>query len=167
MERVYLALGGNVGDVVDNMRQALQALDEENSVECRAVSPVYRTPPWGQEDQDWFHNACALLRTNLSPQEFLNLCLETERNLKRVRKDVWGPRTIDLDILVFGDHHIKTEALTIPHPRMLERAFVLKPLADIAPELVIDAKPVSYWLNKQDSSQIDLLPLPPDWWKQG
>ena len=101
-----------------------------------SVSSLYRTPPWGKTDQPDFLNAAAEVLTGHSPRELLDLCLEAERRLKRVRQERWGPRLIDIDILVFGDRAVHEGGLEIPHPRMLERAFVLVPLAEIAPDLV-------------------------------
>ncbi|TIW62546.1 MAG: 2-amino-4-hydroxy-6-hydroxymethyldihydropteridine diphosphokinase, partial [Mesorhizobium sp.] len=102
--------------------------------------------------------------TGLAPRELLDLCLDAERRLKRVREERWGPRLIDIDILVFGDRIIHETGLDVPHPRMLERAFVLAPLAEIAPELAIGGKSVSERLGTVDISGIERLPSGRDWW---
>ena len=133
---VYLSLGGNLGDPASAMGAALRMLDADPLVDVVAVSSLYRTPPWGKTDQPDFLNAAAEVLTTLSPRGLLDLCLEAERKLKRVRQERWGPRLIDIDILVFGELAVHESGLEIPHPRMLERAFVLAPLAEIAPDIV-------------------------------
>lgn len=149
---VFLGLGGNVGDVQRHMHDALGLLQEEPDIDVVAVSSIYKTPPWGKTDQNWFLNACARLETGLSPQSLMQILLKTEGRLDRVRQERWGPRTIDLDILMFGDLAVATEALTIPHPRMVERAFVLKPLLEVAGDLQVEGKAIEEWLSALDSS---------------
>lgn len=134
-ERVFLGLGGNVGDVADAMRRALAAFSGAPATEIVAVSSLWSTPPWGVADQPDFLNAVAELRTGLTPRGLLDLALETEKAMKRERRDRWGPRTLDIDILLFGDRDIAEEGLDVPHPRIGERAFVLIPLAEIAPDI--------------------------------
>ncbi|MBK8458761.1 MAG: 2-amino-4-hydroxy-6-hydroxymethyldihydropteridine diphosphokinase [Phyllobacteriaceae bacterium] len=134
-ERVFVGLGGNVGDVADAMRRAFAALDAAPGTRVLAVSSLWSTPPWGKTDQPDFLNAVAELRTGLSPRGLLDLALATERAMKRERHDRWGPRTLDIDILLFGDRTITEEGLEIPHPRIGERAFVLIPLAEIATDI--------------------------------
>jgi 2-amino-4-hydroxy-6-hydroxymethyldihydropteridine diphosphokinase len=143
----YLGLGGNVGDVASSMQQALDRLN--NYPECRitAVSRVYRTPPWGPVEQDWFLNACARIETRLSAEALLELVLETERSLGRIRDKRWGPRTLDIDILLYGSVPVALDHLTIPHPRMTERAFVMVPLADIAGEVEIGGRTVGEYAD--------------------
>lgn len=150
----YIGLGGNVGDVIENMRTALRSLNANNQITMKSISHVYKTPPWGKEDQDWFLNACTSLQTSLSAQELLAVCLEAELHLKRTRNIRWGPRTIDLDILFFGGQHIAEDNLQVPHPRMHERAFVLKPMADIAPDLSLRGKTISQWLQEIETGEI-------------
>lgn len=156
LETAYIGLGGNVGDVVKSMSQALQMLNDHEHIEIRDISQVYKTPPWGLEEQDWFFNACASLQTKLSPDKLLALCLETENKLSRTRDIRWGPRTIDLDVLTYGNETIVRDNLQVPHPRMCERAFVLKPLSDIAHDLQISEMTVVQHLEKLDTSQIEL-----------
>ncbi|MEM9278171.1 MAG: 2-amino-4-hydroxy-6-hydroxymethyldihydropteridine diphosphokinase [Pseudomonadota bacterium] len=165
MALAYIGLGGNVGDVVANMAGALQLLDKSDDITVTEVSPVYRTPPWGIEEQDWFHNACAALETTLQPSQFLDKCLETERVFKRERDVRWGPRTLDLDILLIEDMQVDEDRLTIPHPRMHERSFVLKPLQDLAPDLNIFGKTPAIWLEALGVSEMQLVALDKDWWK--
>ena len=130
-----------------------------------AVSSLYRTPPWGKTDQPDFLNAAAEVLTGHTPRELLDLCLEAERRLKRVRKERWGPRLIDIDVLVFGDRSVHESGLEIPHPRMLERAFVLAPLAEIAPDFLAEGRPLSDHLADVDMTGIERLPSGRDWWK--
>ena len=163
-ERVYLSLGGNIGDPVQAMGEALRMLDADDWTEIVAVSSLYRTPPWGNTDQPDFLNAAAEIHTGRSPRELLDLCLEAERKLKRVRAERWGPRVVDLDILVFGDRTIHEPGLEIPHPRMLERAFVLVPLAEIAPNFSVKGQTLSRRLAVADVTGIEKLPGR-DWWR--
>ncbi|WP_306119361.1 MULTISPECIES: 2-amino-4-hydroxy-6-hydroxymethyldihydropteridine diphosphokinase [unclassified Roseitalea] len=135
--RVLVGLGGNVGDVPATMQAALDALDDRADCTVAAVSPVYSTPPWGITDQARFLNACAALETRLTPHALMDVVLQIERGAGRERTERWGPRTLDIDILVYGALTVTTDRLTIPHPRMFDRGFVLVPLADIAGDRVI------------------------------
>jgi 2-amino-4-hydroxy-6-hydroxymethyldihydropteridine diphosphokinase len=161
---VYLSLGGNLGDPAASMATALRLLDADENTRVVAVSSLYRTPPWGKLDQPDFLNAAAEISTTLAPRALLDLCLEAERKLKRVREERWGPRLIDIDILVFGDRIIHETGLEVPHPRMLERAFVLAPLAEIAPELAVGGRSVAERLGAVDISGIERLSSGRDWW---
>ena len=161
---VYLSLGGNLGDPAASMATALRLLDADDDTRVIAVSSLYRTPPWGKLDQPDFLNAAAEISTALAPRALLDLCLEAERKLKRVREERWGPRLIDIDILVFGDRIIHETGLEVPHPRMLERAFVLAPLAEIAPELAVGGRSVSERLSGVDTSGIERLSSGREWW---
>ncbi|MBA3447204.1 MAG: 2-amino-4-hydroxy-6-hydroxymethyldihydropteridine diphosphokinase [Pseudaminobacter sp.] len=164
-ERVYLSLGGNLGDPAKAMGAALRMLDADRATEIVAVSSLYRTPPWGKLDQPHFLNAAAEISTALSPRDLLDLCLESERKLKRVREERWGPRLVDIDILAFGDRAIHEAGLDVPHPRMLERAFVLVPLAEIAPDFVVRGVSVSDSLQDIDRAGIERLGSSSDWWR--
>jgi 2-amino-4-hydroxy-6-hydroxymethyldihydropteridine diphosphokinase len=164
-ERVFLGLGGNLGEPAKAMGAALEMLDAGAATEVVAVSSLYRTPPWGKTDQPDFLNAAAELRTSLSPRGLLDACLEAERRLKRVRQERWGPRLIDIDILVFGDRTVHESGLEIPHPRMLERAFVLAPLAEIAPDFLAGGHPLSAWLAGLETAGIARLPSGQGWWR--
>ena len=128
-EQVLIGIGGNIGDPLASMRAALLSLDKHPQCHVAKVSSVWRTPPWGVTDQPDFLNACADIRTSLEPRAFLDLCLSIEQDLKRVRDVRWGPRSIDMDILFFGNREISEPGLIVPHPRLAERAFVLVPLA--------------------------------------
>jgi 2-amino-4-hydroxy-6-hydroxymethyldihydropteridine diphosphokinase len=163
--KVYLSLGGNLGDPAKSMGAALRMLDAEDGVSVVAVSSLYRTPPWGKTDQPDFLNAAAELSTALSPRDLLDACLEAERRLKRVREERWGPRLIDIDILTFGSRTVHAAGLEVPHPRMTERAFVLAPLAEIAPGFVIAGSTVAERLFAIDAAGIEKLPGGRGWWK--
>lgn len=160
-----LGLGGNLGDPQVAMASLLQALDAHEACAVTAVSGLYRTPPWGVTDQPDFLNCCAAVSTSLAPRELLALCLSLERDLKRVRDRRWGPRTIDADILLYGDQTIDEEGLTIPHPRMAERAFVLVPLAEIAPDAVLDGHAIAERAEDIGKDGMMRLDLPEDWWR--
>jgi 2-amino-4-hydroxy-6-hydroxymethyldihydropteridine diphosphokinase len=165
-ETVFLSLGGNLGDPAHAMGAALRMLDEHQDVAVVAVSSLYRTPPWGKTDQPDFLNVAAKLSTSLSPRGLLELCLDAERKLKRVREERWGPRLIDIDILMFGGRTIHEAGLEIPHPRMIERSFVLVPLAEIAPDLVITGKRLSDRLQEIDAKGIERQPSGQNWWRE-
>ena len=147
------------------MGAALRMLAADPQTKVVAVSSLYRTPPWGKTDQPDFLNAAAEVLTGHTPRELLDLCLEAERRLKRVRKERWGPRLIDIDVLVFGDRSMHENGIEIPHPRMLERAFVLAPLAEIAPDFIAEGRPLSDHLAGVDTTGIERLPSGRDWWK--
>ncbi|RUU86373.1 2-amino-4-hydroxy-6-hydroxymethyldihydropteridine diphosphokinase [Mesorhizobium sp. M7A.F.Ca.MR.176.00.0.0] len=161
---VYLSLGGNLGDPAKSMGAALRMLDADADTRVTGVSSLYRTPPWGKLDQPDFLNAAAEISTVLAPRALLDLCLDAERKLKRVREERWGPRLIDIDILVFGDRVIHETGLEVPHPRMLERAFVLAPLAEIAPGLVVSGRSITDRLVAVGTSGIERLSSGRDWW---
>jgi 2-amino-4-hydroxy-6-hydroxymethyldihydropteridine diphosphokinase len=129
LKTAYLSLGSNIGDREANLRTALDELHPER------VSPIYETEPVDYRDQAWFLNLVAEVRTDLFPRQFLAMTQRIERELGRVRTIAKGPRTIDIDILLFGSTVVHAKDLEIPHPRMAERRFVLQPLADLAPEV--------------------------------
>jgi 2-amino-4-hydroxy-6-hydroxymethyldihydropteridine diphosphokinase len=155
--RAYLALGGNIGDVAEAFRAALEALRADGRVRVIAESPIYRTPPWGKTDQPDFLNMAAEVETSLSAHALLDLCLSIELASGRVRDERWGPRNIDIDVIAYGDAVISDERLTVPHPHAHERAFVLAPLNDIAPDLMISGKSVSEWLKSVDTNTMARL----------
>jgi len=164
-ETVYLSLGGNIGEPAKAFAAALRMLDADALTKVRKVSSLYRTPPWGKTDQPDFLNAVAALETSRDPRGFLEFCLESERALKRVRNERWGPRLIDLDVLVFGDREVHEQGLEIPHPRMFDRAFVLVPLAEIAPDLVVGDIAIAEQLKKIDRAGIEKLGVGQNWWR--
>ena len=131
----YIGIGSNLRGPVHNCELAIRSLTADRLSRVVEVSPFYRTEPVGKKDQGWFVNAVAALETLRSPSELLDFILAVEKELGRERKEKWGPRVIDLDILLFGDRVVQTEDLIVPHPRLHERRFVLAPLNDIAPDL--------------------------------
>jgi len=132
---VYLGLGANLGDRLSNLRAALVELAKHGEVV--ACSSVYETSPWGVADQPPFLNMCGVLHTILDPEELLVACKAIEQRLGRRPGRRWGPRLIDIDLLVYDAVRLTTPSLQLPHPRLAERAFVLAPLAEIAPDLRI------------------------------
>ncbi|NLR96266.1 2-amino-4-hydroxy-6-hydroxymethyldihydropteridine diphosphokinase [Rhizobium sp. P38BS-XIX] len=163
--RATLGLGGNLDNPVRAMALALRTLDGRDDVTVVAVSRVYRTPPWGKTDQSFFYNSCAAVDTTLSPEALLDVCLEIEREMKRVRIERWGPRTIDIDVLTYGDIEQTEPLLTIPHPRMTERGFVLMPLADFAADLMVSGRKVADWLGDVDVEGIEISDESHEWWR--
>ena len=134
MRNIYLGLGSNVGDRLSFLTQAISRLANEGIVS--KISSVYETPPWGNEDQPVFLNACVQFQTKLEPESLLNKLKQIENELGRKGKEHWGPREIDIDILFYGVEQINSKHLTIPHRFLHERAFVLVPLAEIAPDFI-------------------------------
>lgn len=138
--RAYVGLGGNVGVAEDTLRAAIRALDALPSTRLVRASRLYRTPAWGRVEQPDFVNAVAAIDTALAPRALLDSLLGIERAHGRERDAEarrWGPRTLDLDLLLYGDASIDESGLHVPHPHLHERAFVLVPLCEIAPEAVI------------------------------
>ena len=142
-QTAFLGLGSNQGDRAALLAQAVSRLNGVPGIQVVAVSSLYATAPVGVEDQPEFLNAAAEIRTVLAPRELLAACLRTEAGLGRVRTERWGPRTIDLDVLLYGDRRLAEEGITLPHPRLPERAFVLAPLAEIAPGLVLEGRTIA------------------------
>jgi 2-amino-4-hydroxy-6-hydroxymethyldihydropteridine diphosphokinase len=138
-----LAFGGNIGDPVEAFAAALTSLGEHPAVTLGRLSSVYRTPPWGRTDQPEFLNMAALVETTLCADDLLALCLSLEQAGGRERRERWGPRTLDIDILTYGGAAIDRPGLQIPHPRIAERAFVLAPLAEILPRRLIGGTSVT------------------------
>jgi 2-amino-4-hydroxy-6-hydroxymethyldihydropteridine diphosphokinase len=134
---VYISVGSNLGDKLENCRGGIASLTQSGENELVDQSSYYRTEPVDYTDQDWFVNAAILIRTQMSPQTLLRNLKQIEQEAGRVEKTVrFGPRVLDMDILLFGDLVLDTPALTIPHPRMHRRRFVLQPICDITPHVV-------------------------------
>ncbi|WP_462409977.1 2-amino-4-hydroxy-6-hydroxymethyldihydropteridine diphosphokinase [Neobacillus sp. Marseille-QA0830] len=131
----FIALGSNVGTRYENMTSAIRHLTGNKEIRLVNYSSVYETDPVGYEDQDLFLNMVIKVTTDLNPFELLDRCLLIETELGRKRAIRWGPRTIDLDILLYNQENIESEKLIVPHPRMLERAFVMVPLLELNPDL--------------------------------
>ncbi|MEH7093582.1 2-amino-4-hydroxy-6-hydroxymethyldihydropteridine diphosphokinase [Neobacillus vireti] len=146
----FIALGSNIGNRYDNIVSAINRLKSYPAIQLVNLSSVYETDPVGYEDQDVFLNMVIKVQTNLSAMELLEICLKIELELGRKREIKWGPRTIDLDILTFNQENIESEKLTIPHPRIVERAFVLVPLVEIDSNLRITGvdKPLNILLDE-------------------
>ena len=135
--RAYVAIGANLGDRLATLRAAIDALANAENLLVHATSPLYETAPvGGPEDQPSFLNAVVQVETELSAHDLLDFLLSVERENNRTRDVRWGPRTLDLDILFYGDLVTVDRRLEVPHPRLHQRRFVLQPLADIAPDLV-------------------------------
>lgn len=154
VQTAYLGLGGNLGDRHVLLSEALARLAAMPEVRIARISPVYETKAIGPGDQPDFLNLVIELETTLAPHALLDLCLAIEQHLGRVRRERWGPRTIDLDVLLHGDHTLHDERLTLPHPRLHERAFVLAPLADLAPDLIVNHETVRTHLSRIDRTGI-------------
>jgi len=150
-----LGFGGNLGDPVSAFAAALARLRAHAAVEVKAISSVWRTAPWGKLDQPEFRNMAVLIETSLTADDLLALCLEIERESGRERRERWGPRTLDIDILTYGSETIDRPGLQVPHPRIAERAFVLAPLAEIAPAIVIGDQKVAALLAAIASQDIN------------
>ena len=133
---VHLSLGSNVGDRLDNLKRAVGALEATLGVRVTAVSAVYETDPVGESDQPSFLNAAIEVETALQPLELLAATQDIERRLGRVPTRRWGPRVIDIDIVLWDTVELATPGLTLPHPEFRRRAFVLAPLAEVAPDAV-------------------------------
>jgi 2-amino-4-hydroxy-6-hydroxymethyldihydropteridine diphosphokinase len=160
MADALLALGGNVGDARATLDRAVKLLCDGTIVRLIARSSDYRTPPWGIEDQAPFINLCLVVATELSPQALLQRGLEVERTLGRDRRKEqrWGPRPVDIDILAYDDVRVDEPDLTLPHPLLFARAFVLVPLDEIAADRTIAGVRVRDALARIDAGGIERLP---------
>jgi len=161
MSVAYIAIGSNLGDRANHLREARRQLDQSPDTRVVAASGVYETAPVGPVEQGAFYNAVLRIETQLQPHELLDRLLAIEAQGGRVRRQRWGPRTVDLDILIYDDWRLKDDALTLPHPRLAERAFVLRPLCDLAPELKPPGldQPVRALLSRLDQSDIRRVEL--------
>lgn len=159
-QEALIALGGNVGDVRATLDRAVAMLCDGDTVKLLARSSDYQTPPWGETNQPAFVNLCILVATTLSPHALLKHAQTVERALgrDRTREQRWGPRTCDIDLVAYDDLSLAEPDLTLPHPRLFERAFVLVPLAEIAPERIIAGQRVREALAALDTAGIVRLP---------
>jgi 2-amino-4-hydroxy-6-hydroxymethyldihydropteridine diphosphokinase len=160
MAEALIGLGGNVGDVRATLARAIAALCDGEEVRLLARSADYRTPPWGVEDQPAFVNACIAVETRLPPRALLARAQAIERTLgrARVKEQRWGPRRIDIDLLAYDDLTVDEPGLELPHPRLFERAFVLVPLMEIAPDRAIAGIRVRDALARVDAAGVEKLP---------
>ncbi|WP_050183653.1 2-amino-4-hydroxy-6-hydroxymethyldihydropteridine diphosphokinase [Domibacillus robiginosus] len=131
IHQAYLSLGTNMGNREEQLKEAVRQLHNQKKLDVLAVSSIYETDPVGFTDQPSFLNIVVKVKTSMTAEELLTVCQRIENDLGRKRLVRWGPRTIDLDILLYNHDNIKSDSLIIPHPRMSERAFVLVPLAEI------------------------------------
>ena len=152
-----VALGSNLGDKAANIDTAIELLTGRGDIRLVRRSRNFATDPWGKTDQDWFVNACIAVATQLSPRGLLVRCKDIERRMGRVATEKWGPRIIDLDLLIYRDSVLSEPDLVLPHPHIGERAFVLAPLMDIAPDLVVGGKSVRELFGAID--QVGVRPL--------
>lgn len=145
----YIALGTNIGERYNYLEEAIKYLNGDSHIELISTSSIYETDPVGYTDQDLFLNMVIKVSTSLTAVELLDVCLEIEHKLGRKREVRWGPRIIDLDILLYNQENIETKKLLVPHPRMHERAFVLIPILEISPELKLPGtnQPLKSYLN--------------------
>lgn len=148
MTNFYLSIGSNLGDRAGTLNKAVQLLKALPKVQVKAVSPFYETPPWGKTDQPPFLNGAVWLTTSLSGEQLLRQCQAIETKLGRVRHEKWGARTLDIDLVYSPEETDHSKILTLPHPYLTKRAFVLVPLRDIAPDLVIYQHSLAEWLEK-------------------
>jgi len=153
--RVGFGLGSNIGDKPANIRAALRLVEERRIARLESVSRIYRTPPWGVLDQGDFANACAIGETMLTPYELLAAVKKIEADMGRAPTRRWGPRLIDVDILFLGDHTLDDPELTLPHKELFSRGFVLAPLAEIDPGLVLDGVCVTDALRSVDLTGVE------------
>jgi 2-amino-4-hydroxy-6-hydroxymethyldihydropteridine diphosphokinase len=160
LHRAAIALGSNLGDSCQILKSALETLDSLPQITVEAVSEIYQTVAVGPPQPDYL-NACAVLSTDLEPQALLDTMLEVEAQFGRVRWERWGARLLDLDLLLFDDLVIEQSGLQVPHPRLVERAFVLVPLADVAADWVepISRKAIAFWVQQVDCSGVQKIPL--------
>ncbi len=154
MTPAFIALGANLGDPISQLREAAQRLRDTAGLHSVQLSPIYFSAPVGVVDQPRFANAAVQLETSLSAHELLAVCHSVERAMGRVRTVRWGPRTIDLDLIFFGTLRVVDETLTLPHPRWSERAFVVQPIYDLAPDLVIDGISLRDTLARLDRTDL-------------
>jgi 2-amino-4-hydroxy-6-hydroxymethyldihydropteridine diphosphokinase len=163
MTQAFLALGGNVGDSRAVLDRAVALLCDGNEVRLTARSSDYLTPPWGVTDQPPFVNLCIAVETSLSPQALLARAQAVERALgrDRAREQRWGPRSADIDIIAYDDLTLAEESLTLPHPRLFERAFVLVPLAEIAADRFIAGRRIGEAAAAIEAAGIERLPPRP------
>ncbi len=157
LRAAWLSLGSNLGDREKNLREAVARLTKTEGVSVTAVSSIYETEPWGKRDQPGFLNIAAAIETALSPEALLAETQAVEQAMGRVRHEHWGPRVIDLDILAMEGVLRQTPELIIPHPYMTQRAFVLTPLAEIAPALTVAGKTAEEWSREMGNQGVHFL----------
>ncbi len=155
MRDVFIAIGSNLGDRLQNLARARTAM-QRMGISIEARSSIYETDPWGPVKQGRYLNQVVRARTRLAPYPLLATLRRIEKTLGRDRatEQRFGPRTMDLDLLIYGNRSLRTPVLQVPHPRMMQRAFVLVPLAEIAPNLILNGVPVRGALGRLDSTGV-------------
>lgn len=155
--RAAVGLGSNVGDRIGHLAAAVDTLRSDPGIESLLVSPYFETAPVGGPDQDDFVNAVVVFDTTHTPNQLLELAHRCEDAAGRVRSEHWGPRTLDVDVLAYGDLTDDAPTLTLPHPRALERAFVLIPWAEVDPAFVVAGRSVKEWAATVDDAGVRLI----------
>lgn len=155
--RAGLAFGGNLGDPTAQIAQAARLIEAREIARILAASSLWRTPPWGLADQPPFINSCALVETALPPRALLHALKRIERDMGREAGVRWGPRRIDIDVIFYDDLVLDEPDLVLPHPRLFERAFVLAPLAEIAPDLAVAGRPIGDALARLDRTGLEIV----------
>ena len=148
METAYLSLGSNVGDRLAYLQQAVEKLNQIEALTVCESSSVYETCPWGVKNQAAFYNLVLKVKTSLLPADLLTACQQIEKELDRTREKRWGPRTMDIDILLYGEKIISSATLQVPHPLMNQRDFVLVPLNEIAPQMLLSGVEIAVHLGR-------------------
>ena len=158
MNKVYLGLGSNIEPRLDFLQEAVEKLADNEKIKIIKKSSVYQTKPYGYLEQEDFLNAVILIKTSLDPKELLERVLKIEKEIGRVRDEIWGPRKIDIDILLYDKIKYESSNLILPHPEIKKRAFVMIPLLEIADSdsLLIEGKKVEYWLEELDYPEDDV-----------
>lgn len=155
MNKAYLGIGTNMGERLKNLLTACDILQRSENINISKKSKIYETKAWGYKEQDDFLNMCVEVETTLDPMELLKVCQSIEKVLHRERIIRWGPRTIDVDILLYSNIKLDTEELKIPHPRISQRAFVLIPLKDLDEKILIENKNIQEYLDDLSQKEIE------------
>ncbi|GAB6179158.1 2-amino-4-hydroxy-6-hydroxymethyldihydropteridine diphosphokinase [Desulfotomaculum defluvii] len=153
MAVAYIGLGSNMGNRKAYIQNALEKLSQSPNIRLLRVASLYESAPWGYLNQEWFINTVAEVETILSPDKLLQVLFHIEKSLERTRDIKWGPRTVDLDILLYDQETINLPQLNVPHPRMHERAFVLVPLAELCPDMILPQGLVRELADKAQAEQ--------------
>jgi 2-amino-4-hydroxy-6-hydroxymethyldihydropteridine diphosphokinase len=162
---VYLGLGSNLGDRAAHVTRAIELLDASSGLSIARASSIYETAPWGEEQQRAFLNAVVAAQSDIAPGELLALTQSVEQTMGRRRTRKWGPRVIDIDILLYGEHIVEEAELRVPHPLLTERQFMLVPLLEVAPDLTLPGGGRVADLVDADAPGIVRQALPP--WPRG
>ncbi|MEM9715736.1 MAG: 2-amino-4-hydroxy-6-hydroxymethyldihydropteridine diphosphokinase [Pseudomonadota bacterium] len=162
MDKVALSLGSNIGNKSENLDAALASISDLPTTQVVSASGFYQTAPWGDNDQDWFLNAAAVIETDLAPLDLLKAIKTIEADLGRTKTRRWGPRVIDIDILAHGSVTMQSDQLSIPHIQLIHRAFVLVPLMEIWPDLTVNGEDLAAHLARLERTPGDVEPFQGD-----